>query len=80
MALTRYKLVGDTNAVFFKGDTIPVEKIDDTLADKLFGKTHVLERISPEPTPAVAVVQLALASEATGEAETPATGRKRVSN
>jgi len=59
MALTKYKLVGDTKAVFFKGDTIPVEKINDALADKLFGKTHVLARITEAPT-SEAVVQLAL--------------------
>lgn len=81
MSLTKFKLVGTTKAVFFQGDTIPVEKIDDDLAEKLFGKTHVLERITPEPTPAVAVAQLAEASEpATAEAEAPATGRRRASN
>lgn len=82
MALTKYELVGDTKAVFYKGDTIPVEKIDDALADKLFGKTHVLKRITPEPTPVVAApAQLAPASEPTAaEAEAPATGRRRASN
>ncbi|MDO7885349.1 hypothetical protein [Hymenobacter cheonanensis] len=82
MALTKYKLVGDTKAVFFKGDTIRVEDIDDALADKLYGKTHVLERLTPEPTSAVAApAQLAPASEpAAAEGEAPAAGRRRASN
>lgn len=57
--LKNFKLVGDTKAVFFNGDTIRVEDIDDALAEKLIGKTHVLARLTPEATPDV-VGQLAL--------------------
>jgi hypothetical protein len=78
MPLTKFRIVPGTTtkAVFFKGDTIPLDKIDDALAEKLIGKTHVLERITPEPTPAVAVAQLAPASEPAAE-EAPATSRKQ---
>jgi hypothetical protein len=69
MALTRYKLVGHEKlkGLQFKGDFIPFDKIDDTLADKLYGKTHVLERLEAGPT--TAPVTLALA-EPTAEAAT----------
>jgi len=51
--LKNFKLVDTTTkAVFFNGDTIRVEDIDDALAEKLIGKTHVLARLAPEPTPA----------------------------
>jgi hypothetical protein len=73
MALSRYKLVGDTKAVFYNGDTIPVDKIDDALADKLYGKTHVLERIAPEHAPGQ--LALAEASEPT-TAQEPTTPKK----
>jgi hypothetical protein len=64
--------------LFHKGRLIPFDKIDDTMAETLIGKTHVLKRIGAEPTPAVAVAQLAPASEpAAAEAEAPATGRRR---
>lgn len=56
--------------VFHKGRTIPFDKIDDKLAETLYGKTHVLERIEPAPTgPAPAVLALA---EPTAETEVPA--------
>ena len=81
MALTKFKLVNTQGlkGLFFKGDFIPFERIDDTLAEQLFTKTHVLQRIE-EPTPAVAVAQLAPPREATTAEEAPATGRKRTSN
>ena len=79
--LTKFKLVRTEGlkGLMVKGRLIPFEKIDDTLAETLIGKTHVLERIA-EPTPAVAVAQLAEASEPTTAEEAPATGRKRTSN
>jgi len=42
-----FKLVNTQGltGVFHKGRTIPLDKIDDTLAEELFGKTHVLERV-----------------------------------
>lgn len=77
--LTKFKLVNTKGlkGLNFGGDFIPFDKIDDQLAEQLYTKTHVLERIC-EPTPAVAVAQLAPASEPTAvEAEAPAPGRKR---
>lgn len=55
--------------VFHKGRTIPFDRIDDTLAEQLYGKTHVLERIQPEAT-GTEPVGLALA-EPTTEASEP---------
>ena len=81
MALTKFKLL-DTKGLkglTYQGDFLPFEQLDDTLAEQLIGKTHVLQRIE-EPTPAVAVAQLAPAREATTAQEAPATGRKRTSN
>ena len=76
--LKNFKLVDTTTkAVFFQGDTIRVEDIDDALAEKLIGKTHVLARLAPELTPTA----VAPASEpAAADAEAPATSRKRASN
>jgi hypothetical protein len=73
--LTKYKLVNHEGmtGVNFNGRTIPLERIDDTLAEKLYGKTHVLERL-PEAEPATASVVLALAEP---EAEAPATAKAK---
>ena len=81
MTLTKFKLVNTKGlkGITYKGDFLPFEQLDDTLAEQLIGKTHVLERIE-EPTPAVAVAQLAPASEPAPAEEAPATGRKRPSN
>lgn len=73
--LTKFKLVNHEGmtGVNFNGRTIPLERIDDTLAEKLYGKTHVLERL---PEPATTPVVLALAEPA-AEAEAPATKAKK---
>jgi hypothetical protein len=72
MALTKFKLVGHEKlkGLNYKGDFIPFDRIDDTMAEKLFGKTHVLERVGEAP--ATVPVQLALA-ESAAEAEAPST-------
>jgi hypothetical protein len=93
MALTRYKLVGHEKlkGLNYKGDNISFDKIDDTLADKLYGKTHVLVRLEPEQvtTPAApaaeavaeAVVPVTLElAPATTEAEAPTTRRTRANS
>ena len=74
--MKNYKLVNTDGlkGLFYKGRLIPFDKIDDQVAEQLYGKTNVLERVEAEPTPAVAVVQLAPASEL---ASAEATGRKR---
>jgi hypothetical protein len=48
MALTKFKLVGHEKlkGLNYKGNVIPFDKIDDTMAEELFGKTHVLERLT----------------------------------
>jgi hypothetical protein len=89
MALTRYKLVGHEKlkGLNYKGDNISFDKIDDTLADKLYGKTHVLVRLEPEQVtaqaaPAAEVVAEAVVpvnlelAPATTEAEAPTTRRR----
>jgi hypothetical protein len=70
MALTRYKLVGHEKlkGLNYKGDNISFDKIDDTLADKLYGKTHVLVRLEEGE---VATAEAAPAAEAAAEAEVP---------
>jgi hypothetical protein len=78
--LKKFKLVNTDGltGVFHKGRLIPFDKIDDAVAEQLYGKTHVLERVEPEAAPAVAVAQLAPASEpGAAEAEAPAAGRRR---
>jgi hypothetical protein len=61
--------------VFHKGRTVPFNKIDDALAEQLYGKTHVLERVTaPVSEPA----QVSAAPEpAASEAEAPSTNRRR---
>jgi hypothetical protein len=73
--LTKFKLVNHEGmtGLNFNGRTIPLERIDDTLAEKLIGKTHVLERLAE---PATAPVVLALA-EPTAEAEAPAATKSK---
>ena len=68
--LKNFKLVNTEglNGVFYKGRTIPFDKIDDKLAEQLIGKTHVLERIEPEATGTAPVV-LALAEPAAEASE-----------
>ena len=49
--LKNFKLV-DTegkSGVFYKGRTIPFDKIDDAKAEELMGKTHMLERVAEAP-------------------------------
>ncbi len=68
--LKNFKLVNTDGltGLRYKGRTIPFNKIDDTMAEQLIGKTHVLERVAEAP--ATAPVVLALA-EPTAEAEAP---------
>ncbi|GEM_PF-2316824 len=80
MALKKFKLVNTSGlkGLYYKGDFLPFEAIDDTLAEQLIGKTHVLERL---PEAATAPVQLALAEAAPAEeAAASTTGRGRRSN
>jgi hypothetical protein len=78
--LTKFKLVRTEGlkGLMVRGRFIPFERIDDTMAEQLFGKTHVLERL-PSTKPATAPVALALAeASAEGtEAEAPATTSRR---
>jgi hypothetical protein len=72
--LTKFKLVNHEGmtGVNFNGRTIPLERIDDTLAEKLIGKTHVLERLAePATTPVVSAL-----AEPAAEAEAPAKSKK----
>jgi hypothetical protein len=80
MALTQFKLKNTEGlkGLFHKGRLIPFDKIDDTVAAQLYGKTHVLERVEAAPAAAQAQAQLPATTEpAAAEAETPATGRRR---
>ena len=54
MALTKFKLVHHEKlkGLSYQGDFIAFDKIDDKLAEELYGKTHVLERIGDAPAPA----------------------------
>jgi hypothetical protein len=51
--LKKFKLVRTEGlkGLMVRGRFIPFDKIDDTMAEQLFGKTHVLERL-PEAEPA----------------------------
>ena len=51
MALNNFNLVRTEGlkGLMLKGRLIPFDKIDDTLAETLIGKTHVLERLPEEP-------------------------------
>lgn len=71
--LKNFKLVktDGLKGLMLKGRLIPFDKIDDTLAEQLIGKTHVLERVAEAPA-AVAAAPVALAEP---EAEAPATGK-----
>ena len=54
--LKNFKLV-DTDGktgVFYKGRTIPFDRIDDAKAEELLGKTHMLVRLVASPSVAVA--------------------------
>lgn len=76
--LTNFKLVHTEGlkGLMLKGRLIPFEKIDDTLAETLIGKTHVLKRITAQESATTPVV-LTLAEPA-AEAEAPAaTSRRR---
>lgn len=43
--------------LFHKGRLIPFDKIDDTLAAQLYGKTHVLERVEAEADATLALAE-----------------------
>jgi hypothetical protein len=45
--LTKFKLVKTEGlkGLMVKGRFIPFDRIDDTMAEQLIGKTHVLERL-----------------------------------
>lgn len=75
--LTKFNLIRTEGlkGLMVKGRFIPFERIDDTLAETLIGKTHVLER-KPETEPATAPVVLALAEPA-AETEAPAATSRR---
>ncbi len=47
MALTKFKLVNTEGlkGLFFDGDFIAFDRIDDTRAELLISRTHVLERV-----------------------------------
>ncbi|MGI4871236.1 MAG: hypothetical protein ACRYFX_08670 [Janthinobacterium lividum] len=49
--LTKFKLVNTEGlkGLYYKGRLVPFDKIDDTLAQELVGKTHVLERLAAAP-------------------------------
>lgn len=57
--LNNFKLVktDGLTGLRYKGRTIPFDKIDDTLAEQLIGKTHVLERVAASPSVAVATAE-----------------------
>jgi hypothetical protein len=50
--LKNFRLVNTEGlkGLFHKGRLIPFDKIDDTLAEQLYGKTHVLERVESTAT------------------------------
>ena len=52
--LSQYELVNTKGlrGLDYQGRFIPFDKIDDTLAEALVGKTHVLKRKSPKATAA----------------------------
>lgn len=54
--LKNFKLVNadGLKGLMLGGRLIPFEKIDDTLAEQLISKTHVLERLAASPSVAVA--------------------------
>ena len=54
MLLAKFDLVNTKGlrGLDYQGRFIPFEKIDDTLAEELEGKTHVLKRKSPKATAA----------------------------
>jgi hypothetical protein len=66
MALTKFKLVGHEKlkGLNYKGDFIPFDRIDDKLAEQLFGKTHVLERVEEVPAPFAVALAEPVAEEA----------------
>lgn len=49
--LTKFKLVNTEglSGLMYQGRLIPFDKIDDTRAEQLIGKTHVLERVTEAP-------------------------------
>ena len=65
MALENFKLVNTQGlkGLNFNGDHINFEDITDELAEKLMGKTHVLERVGDAP----AAPQLALSEGEAGK-------------
>jgi len=80
--LTRFKLVNTTGlkALNFGGDTIPLDQIDDALAEKLIDKTHVLERVALTTAPAVAQLPQLASETPAAEVEAPSPGRKKIAS
>ena len=79
MQLTRFKLVNTSGlkGLNYQGDFIPFEAIDDTLAEQLIGKTHVLERLA-QPVASVAIAETLEPVVPSAEAEdAPAAPSKR---
>lgn len=68
--LTKFRLLHTEGlkGLHYRGDFIPFDKIDDTLAEELVGKTHVLERLAEAPATA--------AGEPAAEAGAPGTRRR----
>lgn len=67
--LNRFNLIRTEGlkGLMVKGRFIPFDKIDDTLAEQLIGKTHVLERkpgTEPAPTSEALVLPEATTSQA----------------
>jgi hypothetical protein len=71
--LPKFKLVNiqGLKGLSINGDYTPFERIDDELAEKLLGKTHVFERVAEAPMAATVAV-----AEATSTEESPDSVRK----
>ena len=55
--LSKFKLVGTEGlkGLNYKGDQIEFAQIDDKLAEELYGKTHVLQRVEDVPSAQLAL-------------------------
>jgi hypothetical protein len=67
--LHEFKIVNaeGLRSVDFEGTEYPINEIDDTIAAKLYGRTHIIEKVP------AATVQVATVVSPTQEAEAPAT-------
>lgn len=83
--LKNFRLVNTDGlkGLFIKGRLIPFDKIDDTIAEQLIGKMHVLERVpdsGPTPQPQLALAAAEFSDLGASQTEAPAASRKRASN